>query len=241
LIRELETEIQRLIKWAAIAIEKSSNQPMLPFAIIVINAVDNRTDEGLLDVGTATQKLLDGLSQAIDRNPAFAQWASFWRENYGRDIDTTKELLLAYYTDVRIVFVPEKARPKLVEQQYRALHREIQDAVARSQARRLNARLLLSSDQFNPYLQFAFKHFSTTLDTPFDFVRASAVDEKQSQFNPVLSLIKAYMAVRSGSSILEMFIAISPLVASAIMLDVARKQLPGQSILFLVFLVHHLH
>src|SRR5579859_5052916 len=48
-VRQLELEIERLIGWAATAIEKSTNQPMLPYAIIVINAVDIRTDAKWLD------------------------------------------------------------------------------------------------------------------------------------------------------------------------------------------------
>lgn len=202
---------------------------MLPFAIIVINAVDSRTDENLYDVGNATQKLFDGLSQVIHQNPEFRNWASFWREHFEQDIDTTKELLLRYYTDVRIVFVPEKGRPALVHQQYRALRNEIQSAVSRSQSRRLNARLLLNSDQLNPYLQFAFEHFSKTLDTPFDFVKTSSVfEEFHSNSSPVLCLVKAYTATsQTNSGSLEVFLSIAPLIGSAIMLDMARRQLPG--------------
>ncbi|KIV90882.1 hypothetical protein PV10_05486 [Exophiala mesophila] len=222
-------EIQRLIKWAASAIEKSSNQPILPFAIIIINAVDSQTDRNLYDVGNATQKLLDGLSQAIHQNPEFRNWASFWRENFEQDIDTTKELLLRYYTDFRVVFVPEKGQPALVFQQYQALRNEIQSAVSRSQSRRLNARLLLNSEQLNPYLQFAFEHFSRTLETPFDFVRtSSAFEEFNSNSSPVLCLVKAYTAAfQAGSGCLDIFVSISPLVGSAIILDMARRELPG--------------
>src|SRR5271170_2970884 len=206
--RELEGEIQRLIGWAAAAIERSSNQPMLPFAIIIINAVDNRTDENLYDVGMATQKLLEGLKEAVYRNPAFKQWATFWREN-GREIDTTRDLLLSYYTDVRIVFVPDKGRPKMVDKQYRVLHREIEDAVTRSQARRQNAHLLLSSDQFNLYLQFAFEHFSMTLNTPFDFVTASdSIHGQPSHINPILCLVKAYMIANPAASSLAALIEV---------------------------------
>ena len=202
---------------------------MLPFAIIIINAVDSQTDRNLYDVGNATQKLLDGLSQAIHQNPEFRNWASFWRENFEQDIDTTKELLLRYYTDVRVVFVPEKGQPALVYQQYQALRNEIQSAVSRSQSRRLNARLLLNSEQLNPYLQFAFEHFSRTLETPFDFVRtSSAFEEFNSNSSPVLCLVKAYTATfQAGSGCLDIFVSISPLVGSAIMLDMARRELPG--------------
>jgi hypothetical protein len=132
------------------------------------------------------------------------------------------------YTDVKIVFVPDKGHPKLVWKQYQRLYDEIRTAVLRSEKRRRNARLLLSSDQFNPYLQFAFEHFSRTLDAPFDFVRvSSALNQIQPQVNPVLCLIKDYRATWPKCDILDLFIQVAPLVASAIMLDVVRRQLKG--------------
>ena len=223
----MEGEIERLIQWAATAIEKSSNQPMLPFAIIVINAVDNRIPEKFLDPVYATQKIFDDLRDTIRKNPAFIRRASSWREN-NRHIDTTRDLLLAYYTDVKIVYVPEKSRPALVWKQYKILYDEIQSAVRRSQSRRQSARLLLSSDQFNPYLQFAFEHFSKTLDVPFDFVRASSTfNETQTEVNHVLCLIKDYRAHFPKCESLGIFIDVAPLVASSVMLDVVRKELRG--------------
>jgi hypothetical protein len=227
--RQLELELERLIRWAAAALEKSSNQPMLPYAIIVINAVDNRTDEKWLDVVTATHNLLDDLKDSVESNPAFFKWASYWREN-NRQIDTTKDLLLAYYTSIKIIFVPDKGHPKIVWRQYLKLYNEIQDAVMRSQRRRRDARLLLSSDQLNPYLQFAFEHFSTNLDMPFDFIRASsAFNQMQSHFNPILCLIKDYRANSPHLDVMDLFINVAPLVASAILLDIVRRELRGQS------------
>jgi hypothetical protein len=210
---------------------------MLPFAIIVINAVDNRSDEKWLDVVTATHNLLDDLKDSVESNPAFYKWASYWREN-NRQIDTTKDLLLAYYTNVKIIFVPDKGHPKLVYRQYLKLYNEIQDAVMRSQRRRRDARLLLSSDQLNPYLQFAFEHFSKNLELPFDFVKASsAFNQIQSHFNPILCLIKDYRASSPHLDVMDLFINVAPLVASAILLDIVRRELRGRSS-FLLFTLH---
>ena len=226
-VRQLELEIERLIGWAATAIEKSTNQPMLPYAIIVINAVDIRTDAKCLDMVSATHELLDDLKDSIETNPAFYRWATYWRER-DRPINTTKDLLLAYYTDIKIVLIPDKGHPKLVWTQYRSLYKEIQAEVMMSKKRRHNARLLLSSDQFNPYLQFAFEHFSSTLDLPFDFVKASsAFNQLQPHFNPILCLLKDYRATWPSVDIKDLFETVSPLVASSIMLDAVRRELRG--------------
>ena len=227
--RQLEMELQRLIEWAAIAIEKSSNQPMLPYAVIVINAVDNRTDERLLDVAFATTTLLDDLEEAVAKNHAFRKAAQFWADN-GRYIHKTKDLLLAYYSDVRIVLVPDKGRPSLVHRQYRALRKEIETAVKWSKHRRQHAHMLFNSYQLNTYLQIAYEHFSKTLDDPFDFIKASAAfNEPRQDSNPVLHLIRACVALWPQKSCRELLSNLAPLVASSIALDVFRKGLPGTS------------
>lgn len=227
--REIENAIERLIRWAATALEKSSNQPMLPFAFIVINAVDNRTDEKWLDVATATTTVLHDIRDAVDKNPTFSRWAWDWRQKKNKRIDTTEDLLRAYYTSVQFIFIPDKDHPKLVSEQYNKLHTEIKAAVSSSAKRRHRARLLLSSDQFNPYLQFAFEHFSKTLDEPFDFVRASsAFNQLQRPFNPVLCLIKDYQNNWPDVNVSDLFADVAPLVASATMLDFVRRQLKGK-------------
>ena len=203
---------------------------MLPFAIIVINAVDNRTEKELFDPGTATQRIFDDLRDTIHTNPQFAAWASFWLEERNHFIDTTKNLLLSYYSDVEIVFIPEKGRPGLVWDQYKKLYDRIQDAVRRSRLRRQNAKLLLSADQVDLYMQLAFNHFSTTLEEPFDFNHASSTitGGNTAQDNPVLALIIDYLSIYPQSEASDIFLKVAPLVASSILLEILRQGLPGQ-------------
>lgn len=202
---------------------------MLPFGIIVMNAVDNRTDPALWNVNTATNFLFKSIEDAVNKNPIFERWAWDWRDKDKR-ISTTEDLLRIYYTSVRIVYIPHKGRPSLVWKQYRKLYEEIQAAVAGSERQRRNARLLLSSDQFYPYLQFAFDHFSKTLDDPFDFVTASSVsDLGQRNVNPIFSLIKDYRQAWPDITITTLFTNVTPLIASTIMIDVTRKRIQGTS------------
>ena len=201
---------------------------MLPFAIIVINAVDNHTDESLLDPQKATNTFLDSLERAVHKNHNFVKWARFWRER-GREIESTRDLIKAYYTDVKIVLIPEKGRPGQVHRQYRILFEQITHAARRSETKRIAARLLLTSAQFNPYLQIAYEHFSRTLEVPFDFFKASqAFTEPSQNTNPILGLIRSYLAVWPMATSQELLNKLSPLIASSIMLDVVRQQLPGK-------------
>ncbi|KAI9741336.1 MAG: hypothetical protein M1834_003053 [Cirrosporium novae-zelandiae] len=52
--RVIENVITQLIDWAATALKKSSNQPSLPHAILVLNESDNNIDKDRWDVDNAT-------------------------------------------------------------------------------------------------------------------------------------------------------------------------------------------
>jgi hypothetical protein len=48
--RVIEKALEKLVDWASAAFEKSSNQPVLPHAILLLNASDNSIGPGLWDV-----------------------------------------------------------------------------------------------------------------------------------------------------------------------------------------------
>lgn len=101
------TVLQRLIKWGAASIDKSINQPVLPHAVIVLNATDTNVDEKEWDVSKATQMFLSDISDAIRREPLLQQYAQTWRQR-GRRLNTTKELLECYYASISVVRIPYK-------------------------------------------------------------------------------------------------------------------------------------
>jgi hypothetical protein len=92
-----------LVNWAAAALEKSSNQPVLPHAIIVFNASANTIDARLWDVDTATTELMQSLSRTVYHNTTFKKYAQFWRER-NRQIETVEHLLLSYYSSVQVQY-----------------------------------------------------------------------------------------------------------------------------------------
>ena len=63
--------------WAAAALESSSNQPVLPHAIIVLNASEYDIDPGLWDVDTSTSRLFENLSRTVFHNATFKKYAQF--------------------------------------------------------------------------------------------------------------------------------------------------------------------
>lgn len=92
---------ERLVEWAAAALETSSNQPVLPHAIIVLNASENNIDPELWDVNVATERLLEALSHTIKQNVCFKKHAKLWADR-GKQIDTVEQLMLSYYSSIRV-------------------------------------------------------------------------------------------------------------------------------------------
>lgn len=97
----IESVFEKLVNWAAAALEKSSNQPVLPHAIIVFNASANTIDAKLWDVHIATTELMESLSRTVYHNSTFKKYAQFWRER-NRQIESVEHLLLSYYSSVQV-------------------------------------------------------------------------------------------------------------------------------------------
>jgi hypothetical protein len=92
---------ERLVEWAAAALETSSNQPVLPHAIIVLNASENNVAPELWDVDVATERLLESLSHTVHQNVCFKKHAQLWGDR-NRQIETVEQLMLSYYSSLRV-------------------------------------------------------------------------------------------------------------------------------------------
>jgi predicted acylesterase/phospholipase RssA len=227
--RVIETVIEQLITWAEAALETSSNQPVLPHAIIVLNACENGTDPALWDVNVSTGALLGSVHRAVHQNHKLRVHAEFWRQ-LGRPIETVQDLLLSYYSSVRVVRVPVKGRPKLIDEQLRRLYEEITKAAERSRSSKHKLRMLLDSDELQPYLQYAFDHFCRDLGVSFDFVQASFANNPiPSDFGGnilklAINVMQVWKDNLNGDLI---FKELSFIVASCIMLESARHRTLG--------------
>ena len=224
----IEEVFEKLVLWAEAALEKSSNQPVLPHAIIVLNASEHDIDPDLWDIDVATEKLLESLSETVLQNPTFKMCARFWRER-SRIIRTVEELLLSYYSSIRVVRIPTIGRPNLISNQINRLHNTILTACRISRETRLALRMLLDADELQPYLQYAFDHFACNLDTPFDFVQASFTNSPiPTDFGGnILKLAINFMEALPMLDGPTIFHELSTMVASCIMLDSARHKIRG--------------
>lgn len=228
--RLIEGVLERLVDWAAAALETSSNQPVLPHAIIAFNASENDIPEKLWDVEHATEALMESLPRTVYQNARFKKYAQFWRER-NRVIESVKELVLSYYSSLRVVRIPTTGRPMLVRTQVDKLSSSIRWASGKARKVKLDSRMLLDADELQPCLQAAFDHFADKLDTTFDFVQASFTNSPIPHnfggniLKLALQVMERWEDVAKASTIFE---ELSYLVASSILLDATRQRILGK-------------
>jgi hypothetical protein len=213
--------------------EKSLNQPLLPHAIIALNATDPGVDQRDWEVDWATQVLMSSVSGALGRDTKYMEYADYWTSR-GKTIRTMLDLLECYYSSIRVVRIPKKGPYMLIDQQVGKLHQEITSACSQSYTTKRRSRMLANSDELHVYLQSAFDHFAQNLDTPFNFIDVAFKN------NPIPldfggNILKLAVEVRNAGNFLEgpkLFRNLSVMVASCIMLDCARQDHMGISFRF---------
>ncbi|KAF1956454.1 hypothetical protein CC80DRAFT_516035 [Byssothecium circinans] len=227
--RVIESVFEQLVNWAAAALEMSSNQPVLPHAIIALNASNNDIDQEQWDPKYATDSLFESISRTVYKNPTFKKYAQYWRERK-REIESVKQLMESYYSSIRVVCIPSEGRPQLIEEQIGKLYSEIDTACAQARDQKAQLRMLLDAEELQSYLQCAFDHFAHSLDVPFDFVQASFSNSPiPLDFGGnILKLAINFMHVWEYKADVQMiFQELSYMVASCIMLDSARNKIRG--------------
>ena len=227
--RVIESVFEKLVDWAAAALESSSNQPVLPHAIIVLNASEYDIDPELWDVDTSTSRLFENLSRTVFHNATFKKYAQFWRARH-RSIETIEQLLHSYYRAVNVVRIPTCGRPNLIQSQVETLYACIASACSDARERKTELRMLLDADELQPYFQNACDHFACDLNIPFDFVQASLTNSPipHDFGGNILKLAINFMEQwKNTADIQILFTELSYMVASCIMLESARSKIRG--------------
>jgi len=99
--RVIEGVLEKMVEWASAALETASNQPILPYAIIVLNAAEEETQPELWDADTSTRSIFKSLAETVRKNLVFKRHARLWVER-GRSIDTLEDLMLCYFSSIKV-------------------------------------------------------------------------------------------------------------------------------------------
>ncbi|KAK0714767.1 hypothetical protein B0H67DRAFT_553419 [Lasiosphaeris hirsuta] len=227
--RVIEQVFEKLLTWAVNAIETSSNQPILPHAIIVLNKHEDYPN--LSGSSTNTKDILRDMSPVIEVNKTFLKCAEYWRER-GKPIHNLEELIRCYCSSIEILRVPRRDRPQLVHDRVKQLQVLVSNSCSAAQTTRSRTGMLLDMHDFQAYMQEAFTVFSMKLDSPFDF---TVVSLRRSQLladfsGNLLKLLRGVVDIWKHNlevPMQEILLEITCLATSSIMLDTARHRDKG--------------
>jgi hypothetical protein len=102
-----------------------------------------------------------------------------------------------------------------IDARYRRLKERLIDSLDQVRKSREDGRTLFSATHFAAFLKYAYRHFSETVDKPFDFIRASRI------YNPVAPNLAEYLLnflkhIKSTNELTEFIVLIT---ASSLFLD----------------------
>ncbi|KAH6848113.1 hypothetical protein B0I37DRAFT_376721 [Chaetomium sp. MPI-CAGE-AT-0009] len=221
--RVIEQVFEKLITWAANAIETSANQPLLPHVIIVLNK-----HEDFESADTST--ILEDISSVIEKNTTLSKWANHWRER-GKTIDGLSDLVHCYYSSVEIMRIPGKDRPQLVHDRVKELQALIAKSCNEAQMARSRAGMLLEIEGLQTFMHEAFSTFAEKLDSPFDFIKSSLLMSRHSTdfSNNLLQLLRGVVDLWKDKDVsaFQLLEETNWLVASCINLDATRQGVRG--------------
>lgn len=226
------TVLPKLLKWGAASIDKSLNQPVLPHAVIVLNATEPGIDEREWDPAVATEMLMSDIAGAVTREPVVQDYVMQWRKR-GKMVSTTKELLECYYASVTVIRIPYKGQYMLMNEQAGRLAEIIQDRAQLSHLRKRRVRMLATPEKLQFYLNAAFDHFTNDLDSPFDFIKETLRHSPAAR-NFEGNILNLALAIRDRTSnqkirnnAKQIFRSMVPIIASCVMFDTVRQNLLG--------------
>lgn len=214
------------IEWAKSPNETSINRPILPHAVVALNASHPDVDPQEWDPIYATNSLMSSFAGAVDRDSRCRELRDYWIAK-GRQVGNTQDLLECYYSSVTVVRIPGVARYMMIDQQVAKLNDSISQRCAEAFKTKRRSRMVSDSDSLNFFMQSAYEHFSHDLYTPFNFKDVSFRMEPMSMDfgGNILKLAIAMTKIHSDAQ--RLFADLSPMIGSCILLDCVRRKLKG--------------
>lgn len=215
-----------MLLWADKNHSASINLPSKPHAVIALNKSTSPTSGDRWSRYRATEDFFKSMDTQILKNKTFEAYANKWAKR-NLPISSMQELFERYYSSVHVIRLPEKSRYQLLHEQRDALRGIIDDCCEKSLKRKNGLKMLPDVDQFQMYVSLAFDHFSETLNEPFDYVKASLKHRPPPETladNVLEFLVLIAEKCKLESNIEQLFVRVTDLVASCIILDSARKQ-----------------
>ena len=159
--------LTQLVEWANLGFDTTLNQRFRPSLVLIINR-DDRVGSIVrkeCDVAFATSQLFE----TMEESEWFESQKQKWRDR-GKTIQTSKDLLYCYYDDVKVVVIPSPLilPTHVLFEQYKKLYEIIRERSTAIQAKRNDAGLSSSAEDYAVYMDIALQQMAENFFHPID-------------------------------------------------------------------------
>lgn len=171
--------MRKLVEWAASAVHRAVNH-LAQKTLVIVRNMSEFHDRELYDANILKTNLFRGLNNLWEGSAILGRFRDDFNKRQHRRahrIDSNADLLSKFFSDVRVCYIPDKARAPANEtfKQYQTLRNQIVEASQESQILRSKAWMQYNVPTLSHILDRAFEHFRTSRD-PFDFYLAARND-----------------------------------------------------------------
>lgn len=165
-----------MFKWAKDGHERTLNQRIRPGLIIVLNKMAQDSHDVLSSSERATLRLLESFEKSARFTELQKKWAA-----RGREVKTAEDLMLCYYSDFRVISIPQHipsspATGQKISSQIKELYREIRAMSDRIRKQRQTVNMDLDVASLNAYLNQSVRTLASDYNNSLDFYRLSDGD-----------------------------------------------------------------
>jgi hypothetical protein len=177
--QRFQEDMQRLLEWAASAVDKSVNHLAQKTLIIVRNMANHHATE-FYDGQFLKKSIFKNLKPLWEGSMALADFRTKYNNKHRllqRHIHSNNDFFAVFFQEVYVCYIPDKAKAPMnqIFQQYRELRKQIVQASEAGQEVRSKSWTQYNIPTLSHLLNCAFEHFRTS-EKPFDFYRAARKD-----------------------------------------------------------------
>ncbi|KAN0072294.1 hypothetical protein V8E54_009223 [Elaphomyces granulatus] len=177
--QRFQDDMQRLLEWAASAVDKSVNH-LAQKTLIIVRNMANRHAAEFYNGQFLKQTIFENLRPFWEGSVALADFMRRYNNKHRilqRHIRSNRDFFAVFFQAVDVCYIPDKAKAPMdqIFEQYQKLRTQIDQASEAGQEVRSRSWTQYNIPTLSHLLNRAFDHFRTS-EKPFDFYKAARKD-----------------------------------------------------------------
>ncbi|KAK3336354.1 hypothetical protein B0T19DRAFT_36498 [Cercophora scortea] len=174
--RAAQTILEEMFTWAKEGHEKTLNQRVRPGLVIVLNKMDQSSQNSLATVDNATRRLM----QSFERSSRFQELQKKWKQR-DKTINTAEELIGCYYHSFRVIPIPQHSTSspvtsRRISTQIKILYDEVLKMSTTIRRKRQSLNMDFDVSMLNAYLVQSITTLAKNYNNALDFHRLADLD-----------------------------------------------------------------